>query len=69
MQSLYSGNDKSKCSGSYPVSSYTRKDGIKVDGYTKTCYKHRTLKELEENNIKIDDMTKEELDLFLAKYI
>ena len=28
------------CSGSYPVSGYTRDDGTKVEGYTRTCYKH-----------------------------
>jgi hypothetical protein len=28
------------CTGSYPVSSYTRSDGTKVGGYTRTCYVH-----------------------------
>lgn len=30
-------NSKTPCVGSYPVSSYTRKDGTEVSGYTRTC--------------------------------
>ena len=40
MPGLYSGENQSGCTGSYPVSGYTRDDGTKVDGYIRTCYKH-----------------------------
>ena len=40
MPGLYSGENQSGCTGSYPVSSYTREDGTKVDSYIRTCYKH-----------------------------
>lgn len=40
MPGLSSGDNKSGCTGSYPVSSYTRSDGVKVDSYIRTCYKH-----------------------------
>ena len=32
---------ESDCPGSYPVSGYTRKDGTKVRGYVRDCYKHK----------------------------
>ena len=40
MPGLYSEENESGCPGSYSVSGYTRDDGTKVDGYTRTCYKH-----------------------------
>ncbi len=40
MPGMYSHSDNSECSGSYPVSGYTRDDGTKVDGYIRTCFKH-----------------------------
>ena len=40
MPGLYSGENQSECTGSYPVSGYTRDDGTKVDSYIRTCYKH-----------------------------
>ena len=30
-------SDRTSCVGSYPVSGYTRSDGIEVKGYTRTC--------------------------------
>lgn len=32
--------NSSHCSGSYPVSGYTRSDGSKVDSYVRNCWKH-----------------------------
>ena len=40
MPGMYSKDDQSGCTGSYPVSDYTRDDGTKVEGYIRTCYKH-----------------------------
>lgn len=40
MLGLYSGENQSGCTGSYPVSGYTRDDGTKVDSYIRTCYLH-----------------------------
>lgn len=40
MPGLYSNENKSNCTGSYPVSSYTKDNGTKVDGYIRHCYKH-----------------------------
>ena len=40
MPGLSSDDNKSGCTGNYPVSSYTRSDGVKVDSYIRTCYKH-----------------------------
>ena len=40
MPGLYSSKKQTGCTGSYPVSSYTRDDGTKVDSYIRTCYKH-----------------------------
>ena len=40
MPGLYSGENQSGCTGSYPVSGYTRDDGTKADDYIRTCYKH-----------------------------
>ena len=39
MGSIYAIGD-SDCSGEYPVSGYTRKDGTKVSGYNRSCWLH-----------------------------
>lgn len=34
-------SEESECTGSYPVSGYTREDGTNVRGYVRDCYKHK----------------------------
>lgn len=56
--------DISKCTGSYPVSGYTRSDGTKVSGYTRNCYKHSG-----QRIPRLTDMSKDEMEWWLAKLI
>ena len=60
---------KTSCTGSYPVDSYTRSDGTKVEGYTRTCYVHggNALRGYIGKAVK--DMTKEEINELLEDYI
>ncbi len=57
------------CTGSYPVSSYTRSDGTKVDGYTRTCYVHggNVLRGYSGKALK--DMSADDIDELLEDYL
>lgn len=72
-KSYAGGNENSPCVGSYPVSGYTRADGVEVKGYTRTCgAKHaengkENIMEKYKNR-KAQDMSKDEIDEFLSAY-
>lgn len=59
----------SSCTGSYPVSSYTKSDGTNVSGYTRSCYIHsgNVLKSYLGKAVK--DMSQNEIDEILENYI
>jgi len=64
------------CSGSYPVSGYTRADGTKVEGYTRTCYKHSGMSQAERlagqakyKNKRMQDLTQVELEEAISYFI
>ena len=59
----------SSCSGSYPVSSYTRADGTHVSAYTRTCYIHggNVLRSYLGKAVK--DMNEQEVNELLEDYI
>ena len=66
-------SSENPCVGTYPVSGYTRADGVEVKGYTRTCgAKHSGIDK--ENimekykNRKAQDMSKDEIDEFLSAY-
>lgn len=54
-------NKKSQCTGLYPVSGYTREDGTKVEGYTRTCSKHKEGAE-KYKGLKFQDLMPEEIE-------
>ena len=65
------GNSHSKkgCSGTYLVSGYTREDGTKVEGYTRTCYKHsRNIPEKFKGK-KFQDLSPDELNEAIKFFI
>jgi len=64
------------CTGSYPVSGYTRADGTKVEGYTRTCYKHSGMSQAERlagqakyKNKRMQDLTEDELKEAISYFI
>ena len=61
--------DISECSGSYPVSGYTRDDGTKVEGYTRICYKQpRDIPE-KFSSKKFQDLSDDELQEAISYFI
>lgn len=70
-------NKTTGCVGSYPVSSYTRSDGTKVSGYTRTCgAKHRGIS-LEEHRLgqekykgkRFQDIPSDELETAISYFV
>ena len=62
------------CDGSYHVSGYIREDGTKVEGYTRTCYKHSGMevnRELPEKfrGKKFQDLSPDELNEAIKFFI
>ena len=62
------------CDGSYHVSGYTREDGTKVEGYTRTCYKHSGMevnRDLPEKfkGKKFQDLSPDELNEAISYFI
>lgn len=69
-------SDFNQCLGSYPVSGYTRNDGTKVEGYTRTCYKHSGMSQAERltgqakfKGKKFQDLSPEELQEAISYFI
>ena len=62
----------SNCIGSYSVSGYTREDGTKVAGYTRTCgAKHKNGQKPSEKykGIPVDKLSKSQIDELLNEMI
>ena len=59
----------SSCSGSYPVSSYTRSDGTHVGAYTRTCYVHGGKVMRSYLGKAVKDMNEQEVNELLEDYI
>ena len=58
------------CAGTYHVSGYVRSDGVKVSDYDRTCgAKHAGKQTQRYRGLRIDQMTKEEIDELLDEYI
>lgn len=66
MPGLYSVDNKTNCLGSYPVSGYERKDGTKVQGYVRECFKHGNPQAKSHREkykgLKLNQLTKEQLN-------
>ena len=59
----------SSCTGSYPVSSYTRSDGTHVGAYTRTCYVHGGKVMRSYLGKAVKDMNENEINELLEDYI
>ena len=65
--------ENSSCIGSYPVSGYTRADGVEVKGYVSTCGAKHAENDKENiiekyKNRNVQDMSKDEINEFLSAY-
>ena len=64
---VHTGN--AACNGSYPVSSYTRRDGTHVGSYNRTCYIHGSNALRSYSGKALKDMSEEEINELLDDFI